>query len=46
MEVSDGNINNGWQSYTVKKMSGDTSMIEQFVAQHDIEVIIIYYLSS
>lgn len=43
VEVSDGNVSNGWQSFTVKKMSSDDDLIQKFVGQHGINVCCILH---
>lgn len=39
VEVSDANLFRNWQSYTVKKMSGDDEIINRFLTLHGLNVI-------
>lgn len=38
VEVSDGNITQGWQTFTAKKMTSDVHIVQQYFKQHDLLV--------
>lgn len=41
VEVSEGNIVNGWQTFTVKKITHDAAIIQQFFRKHDMQVVVL-----
>ena len=40
VEITDGNLKHNWRNYTVKRTSDDPDLIKQFVALHNIEVVL------
>jgi hypothetical protein len=45
VEVSRGNVNYGWRNYTVKKVTSDDNIIQQFVEKHKLKVVLYFNIS-